>query len=206
MYFDVTEVAPLMTNCYLIGDENAKVCAVVDPGGSPEKVLDMISRSGLTPEMILLTHGHYDHVRAIPALLEVYPDLPVYIHEKELCPAEDLKERYHMPHKGKNQRTYDEGDTLTLGNLTIQVLHTPGHSAGSVTLLVEDVMLCGDTLFAGSCGRWDLPGGDGDAIKTSLARLYPLEGDYKVCPGHGGASTLERERQSNGYMRQAVAG
>ena len=64
--------------------------------------------------MILLTHGHYDHVRAIPALLEVYPDLPVYIHEKELCPAEDLKERYHMPHKGKNQRTYDEGDTLTL--------------------------------------------------------------------------------------------
>ena len=113
MYFDVTEVAPLMTNCYLIGDENAKVCAVVDPGGSPEKVLDMISRSGLTPEMILLTHGHYDHVRAIPALLEVYPDLPVYIHEKELCPAEDLKERYHMPHKGKNQRTYDEGDTLT---------------------------------------------------------------------------------------------
>ena len=206
MYFDVTEVAPLMTNCYLIGDENAKVCAVVDPGGSPEKVLDMISRSGLTPEMILLTHGHYDHVRAIPALLEVYPDLPVYIHEKELCPAEDLKERYHMPHKGKNQRTYDEGDTLTLGNLTIQVLHTPGHSAGSVTLLVEDVMLCGDTLFAGSCGRWDLPGGDGDAIKASLARLNHLEGDYKVCPGHGGASTLERERQSNGYMRQAVAG
>ena len=204
MYFDVTEVAPLMTNCYLIGDENAKVCAVVDPGGSPEKVLDMISRSGLTPEMILLTHGHYDHVRAIPALLEVYPDLPVYIHEKELCPAEDLKERYHMPHKGKNQRTYDEGDTLTLGNLTIQVLHTPGHSAGSVTLLVEDVMLCGDTLFAGTCGRWDLPGGSGGELMASLARLGRLEGDYKVCPGHGGASTLERERQTNGYMRQAL--
>lgn len=206
MYFDVTEVAPLMTNCYLIGDESAKVCAVVDPGGSPEKVLAMISRSGLTPEMILLTHGHYDHVRAIPALLEAYPDLPVYIHEKDLCPAEDGKERYRMPHKGKNQRTYDEGDTLSLGSLTIRVLHTPGHSAGSVTLLVEDVMLCGDTLFAGSCGRWDLPGGDGDAIKASLRRLYRLEGDYKVCPGHGGASTLERERQSNGYMRQAVAG
>lgn len=204
MYFDVTEVAPLMTNCYLIGDENAKVCAVVDPGGSPEKVLDMISRSGLTPEMILLTHGHYDHVRAIPALLEVYPDLPVYIHEKELCPAEDLKERYHMPHKGKNQRTYDEGDTLTLGNLTIQILHTPGHSAGSVTLLVEDVMLCGDTLFAGTCGRWDLPGGSGGELMASLARLGRLEGDYKVCPGHGGASTLERERQTNGYMRQAL--
>lgn len=206
MYFDTTEVAPLMTNCYLIGDETAGVCAVVDPGGSPEKVLDMIRRSGLAPAMILLTHGHYDHVRAVPALLAVYPDLPVYIHEKELCPAEDVRARYFMPHKGANQRTYDEGDTLALGGLTLRVLHTPGHSAGSVTLLAEDVMLCGDTLFAGSCGRWDLPGGDGEAIMASLARLYRLEGDYKVCPGHGGASTLERERRTNGYMRQAVAG
>lgn len=204
MYFDTIEVAPLMTNCYLIGDEQAGVCAVVDPGGSPERVLDMIRRSSLTPEMILLTHGHYDHVRAIPALLEVYPDLPVYIHEKELCPAEDLKDRYHMPHKGENQRTYGEGDTLTLGSLNFHVLHTPGHSAGSVTLLVNDVMLCGDTLFAGTCGRWDLPGGSGDELLASLARLGRLEGDYKVCPGHGGASTLEHERQTNGYMRQAL--
>lgn len=206
MYFDTIEVAPLMTNCYLIGDETAGVCAVVDPGGSPERVLDMIRRSGLTPEMILLTHGHYDHVRAIPALLEVYPDLPVYIHEKELCPADDLKDRYHMPHKGKNQRTYGEGDTVALGSFTFHVLDTPGHSAGSVTLLVDDVMLSGDTLFAGTCGRWDLPGGSGEALMASLARLYRLEGDYKVCPGHGGASTLERERQDNSYMRQAVEG
>ena len=204
MYFDTIDVAPLMTNCYLIGDEQAGVCAVVDPGGSADRVLEMIRRSGLTPEMILLTHGHYDHVRAIPAILAVYPDLPVYIHEKELCPAEDLKDRYHMPHKGENQRTYGEGDTLTLGSLTFHVLHTPGHSAGSVTLLVDDVMLCGDTLFAGTCGRWDLPGGSGDDLLTSLARLGRLEGDYKVCPGHGGASTLERERQTNGYMRQAL--
>ena len=100
MYFDTIEVAPLMTNCYLIGDEKAKVCAVVDPGGSPEKVIAMIERSGLTPEMILLTHGHYDHIGAVDALLEKWPGLPVYIHEKELCPAEDRKERYHMPRQG----------------------------------------------------------------------------------------------------------
>ena len=73
-----------------------------------------------------------------------------------------------------------------------------------MTLLVDDVMLCGDTLFAGTCGRWDLPGGSGDDLLASLARLGRLEGDYKVCPGHGGASTLERERQTNGYMRQAL--
>lgn len=204
MYFDTIEVAPLMTNCYLIGDEGSGECAVVDPGGSPDRVLDMIRRSGMKPAMVLLTHGHYDHVRAVPAVLAVYPDLPVYIHEAELCPAEDVRARYQMPHKGANQRTYGEGDVLTLGSNAFQVLHTPGHSPGSVTLLTGDVMLCGDTLFAGTCGRWDLPGGDGEALMASLARLGRLERDYKVCPGHGGASTLDRERQTNEYMREAL--
>ncbi len=204
MILDTIEVAPLMTNCYLVGDEEAGVCAVVDPGGSPDKVLRMIQNSGLEPKMILLTHGHYDHVRGIPGVLEKYPDLPVYIHEKELCEAEAWQKRFWLPHQGDNQRTYGDGDTPSLGGLTFRVLHTPGHSAGSVVLLVEDTMLAGDTLFAGSCGRWDLPGGSGEDIMASLARLGRLEGDYKVCPGHGGASTLERERQSNSYMRQAM--
>jgi len=204
MILDTIEVAPLMTNCYLVGDEEAGVCAVVDPGGSPDKVLRMIQNSGLEPKMILLTHGHYDHVRGIPGVLEKYPDLPVYIHEKELCEAEAWQKRFWLPHQGDNQRTYGDGDTLSLGGLTFRVLHTPGHSAGSVVLLVEDAMLAGDTLFAGSCGRWDLPGGSGEDIMASLARLGRLEGDYKVCPGHGGASTLERERQANSYMRQAM--
>ena len=206
MYFDTIEVAPLMTNCYLIGDEGAKVCAVVDPGGSPAKVIAMVERSGLTPEMILLTHGHYDHTGAVDDLLAKWPALPVYIHEKELCPPEERKDRYHMPRKGDNQRTYGDGDVLALGGLRIHVLHTPGHSAGSVTLLVEDVMLSGDTLFAGSCGRWDLPGGDGEALLASLARLAALEGDYQVCPGHGSATLLDREREYNQFMRRAVEG
>ena len=205
MIFDTIEVAPLMTNCYLIGDEKAGTCAVVDPGGSPEKVLHMIQNSGLTPQMILLTHGHYDHVRGIPGVLAQYPDLPVYIHDRELCEPDNWARRYWLPHQGKNQRTYGEGDTLHLGGLTFQVLHTPGHSAGSVVLLVEDVMLAGDTLFAGSCGRWDLPGGSEADITASLARLGRLEGDYKVCPGHGSCSTLDHERQTNGYLRQALA-
>lgn len=204
MYFDTVEVAPLMTNCYLIGDETEKLCAVVDPGGSPDRVLAMIERSGLTPAMILLTHGHYDHVRGIPGILAVYPDLPVYCHEKDICAAERTTENFYLPHAGANQRTYGEGDALQLGALTIKVLHTPGHSAGSVTLLAEDLMLCGDTLFAGSMGRCDLPGGDEDTIFASLRRLAALDGNYKVLPGHGGASTLERERNTNFYMRQAV--
>ena len=204
MYFDTVEVAPLMTNCYLLGDETEKLCAVVDPGGSPDRVLAMIARSGLTPAMILLTHGHYDHVRGIPGILAQYPHIPVYCHEKDICPAERTMEQFFLPHTGSNQRTYGEGDTLQLGAISIRVLHTPGHSAGSVTLLAEDLMLCGDTLFAGSMGRCDLPGGDKDTIFASLRRLASLNGNYKVLPGHGGASTLERERSTNFYMRQAM--
>lgn len=204
MYFDTVEVAPLMTNCYLIGDETEKVCAVVDPGGSPDRVLAMIERSGLTPTMILLTHGHYDHVRGIPGVLAKYPDLPVYCHEKEICAAENTTERFFLPHVGENQRTYGEGDELKLGSLTFKVLHTPGHSGGSVTLLVEDLMLSGDTLFAGSMGRCDLPGSDENAMWPSLRRLASLEGNYKVLPGHGQATILDREREYNQYVRQAM--
>ncbi len=204
MIFDTIPVGQIDTNCYLIGDEKEQVCAVVDPGGSPERVLEMIEKSGLTPQMILLTHGHWDHVGAIPALLEKWPDLPVYAHEKELCPADEPNPHYFFPHAGKNQRTFGEGDMLSLGGLTLRVLHTPGHSAGSVVILVEDVMLSGDTLFAGNCGRYDLTGGNGRNMLDSLKRLAELEGDYKVCPGHGALSTLERERQTNLFVKQAM--
>ena len=183
MLFDMLETMPYTTNCYLIGDETAKVCALVDPGGSLEKILEMVQSRGLTLEKILLTHGHYDHVGQVSALLEVYPMAAVYLHR--------------LDHR-------EDGSHLSVGSIDVQVLHTPGHSAGSVTLLAEDVMLCGDTLFTGSCGRWDLTGGDYEALQGSLARLGRLEGDCKVCPGHGHASTLERERRTNPCLRQAL--
>ena len=99
---------------------------------------------------------------------------------------------------------YDEGDTLALGGLTIQVLHTPGHSPGSVTLRVEDVLFSGDTLFAGSCGRTDLPGGSYDQMMASLKRLGELEGEFRVLPGHNAPSTLDREREYNSFVREAM--
>ena len=203
MIFDTVPVEPIGTNCCLIGEGG--VCALVDPGGSPELVLELAERSGLELKMILLTHAHYDHVGAIPALLERFPDLPVYAHELELCPAGSPNPRYFLPHLGKNQRTSGEGDTLDLGGLAVRVLHTPGHSRGSVTLLAGDIMLSGDTLFAGSCGRVDLPGGDEQQMWASLARLGRLEEDWTVWPGHGEATSLDYEKQSNPYVKRALS-
>ena len=203
MIFDTVPVEPIGTNCCLIGEGG--VCALVDPGGSPELVLELAERSGLELKMVLLTHAHYDHVGAIPALLERFPDLPVYAHELELCPAGSPNPRYFLPHLGKNQRTYGEGDTLDLGGLAVRVLHTPGHSRGSVTLLAGDIMLSGDTLFAGACGRVDLPGGDEQQMWASLARLGRLEEDWTVWPGHGEATSLDYEKQSNPYVKRALS-
>ncbi len=201
MYFDTIEVAPLAANCSLLGDERERICAVVDPGGSTANIVEMVRRSGLRPAAILLTHGHYDHVGAVDTLLEAYPGLPVYIHALDLAPGE--QERYRMAAKA-NQHTYEDGDSLRLGGLTVKVLHTPGHSPGSVALLAERVMLSGDTLFAGTCGRSDLPGGDAGQLTASLARLGRLSGDYQIIPGHGPATTLSREKQTNPFLRGAL--
>lgn len=205
MIFDTIPVDPIGANCCLIGDETENVCALVDPGGSPEQILDMIERSETELKMVFLTHAHYDHVGAIPDLLKKYPNLLVYAHEKELCPAGSPPARYFLPHLGENQRTYQEGDIVRVGGTAVRVLHTPGHSAGSVTLLAGDIMLSGDTLFAGSCGRCDLPGGDEGQMMDSLARLGRLKEDWTVWPGHGSPTSLDYEKETNPYVRRALA-
>ena len=203
MIFRKIEVGPLGTNCYLLGDETAGICCFVDPGDEAERVLALAEDTGLTPQYILLTHGHWDHVGGVAGILERRPNLPVYIHQEDLA-GSGRNPRYCYIGAGENQRTYDEGDKLPLGALSLQVLHTPGHSPGSVVVLCGDVMIAGDTLFAGSCGRCDLPGGSMEEMFVSLKRLYELPGDYRVYPGHGPESTLETERRRNPYMRQAA--
>ena len=201
MIIDTIPVGPIGTNCYLLGDEGKKVCALIDPGDEPRAVAAMVQSHGLTPIAIFLTHGHYDHRDGVAGLLEAYPGLPVYIHEKEqLQPG--LPPRYFYDRPCSH---YAEGDTLAVGDLTVTVLETPGHTAGSVTLLCGDAMFAGDTLFAGSCGRCDLPGGSMADMFASLKRLGQLEGDYRVLPGHGPSSTLETERRTNPYMRRAAS-
>ncbi len=205
MKIDTIMVGPIMTNCYLLQDETAKVCAVIDPGDEGDRVAELVEKSGCALQYVLLTHGHYDHFTGLEDLLRHYPDVPVYIHPNDAVETARGAYALKFPRLGeKNQRWYREGDTLPLGGLTIRVMETPGHSSGSVCLVVEDAILAGDTLFYGSCGRTDLPTGDYQEILRSLGRLGKMEGNYRVYPGHDRATDLEQERKINPYLRQGM--
>ena len=202
MKVKILTVGQLSTNCYFLEDEATNLAAVIDPGDNAEQLLAQLTQDGVKLEYILLTHGHYDHTSAVPALHSAMPDAKIYIHRADAQGVGNYL--FPLMDQVKDLQFYDEGDTLTLGELTIQVLHTPGHSPGSVVLKVADVLFCGDTLFAGSCGRTDFPGGSYQQIMTSLARLAALEGEYHVCPGHDVTSTLERERKTNPFLLEAT--
>ena len=197
-----TVVGELGTNCYLLIDEATREAALIDPADSPDELSALIEREGVTLRYILLTHGHRDHTLAVPALKKALPDVPVYIGEADAHSTGI----YHYPMADliPDLKYYGEGDTLPLGSLTIHVLATPGHTLGGVTLLVGDAMFSGDTLFAGSMGRTDLPGGNDEQMIASLRRLGQIKGEYTVYPGHMHATILSREQEYNPYIRQAL--
>ena len=202
MKVKMMQVGPIGTNCYFLIDADSGVMAIIDPGDEPELIQQAVEESGAEVKYLLLTHGHYDHTTAVPALHRVYPGAEAYIHRAD---ADGVGSRI-FPLSGEMEglKFYDEGDSLPLGGLTIHVMHTPGHSPGSVVLRVEDVLFCGDTLFAGSMGRTDLPGGSEEQIMESLRRLGALEGNFHVLPGHMGASDMDQERKHNPYLRMAM--
>lgn len=201
MKIQALQVPPIGTNCYLLLDEESGKGAIIDPGGAGAQIAAAAENMGMTPVAIFLTHGHYDHTGAVPELREKYPGIPVYLHEADAAMTKRIDSL--MPDIGETI-PYSEGDELTVGGLTVHVYHTPGHSQGSVTLEVGNVLFTGDTLFAGSCGRTDLAGGSVDAILSSLKRLAQMEGERQVLPGHEGFSTLDAERQNNYYMLHAM--
>ena len=183
------------TNCYLVWEENSPTCVVIDPGYEPDTILDEAKKLGKEITAVLLTHGHFDHVGGVRELA-AETGCPVYLHEAELSmpPQMTAGPLFYT-------NTYGEGDFVEAAGLSFKVLHTPGHTPGSVCLLCENAMFSGDTLFWGSCGRTDLPGGSWVTIRKSLLRLADLSGDYDVYPGHGDATTLSFERKMNPYMR-----
>lgn len=206
MKIKMLAVGSLGTNCYILEDTENKVAAVVDPGGDPKRIKKAIDEAGVTVQYILLTHGHYDHLDGLLGLVGLldYP-VAIYLNRQDVRGSLD---RRLFPFAGKvtGYCCYNDGDTLTLGDITIHVLATPGHSPGSVTLMAGDVLFVGDTLFAGSCGRTDLDGGSQKELMKSLRRLGELEGDFHVCPGHMELTTLDQERRTNPYLIQAMRG
>ena len=198
MQIKMMQVGPLGTNCYLLEDEASKTAAVVDPGGDALRILAQAQADGAEIKMILLTHAHFDHTGGVAALCKALPGVPVYLHPADRA----ARDGSLFPDPGPTEDCVD-GDRILVGGLTVEVLHTPGHTPGGVCLKVGDTLFTGDTLFRGSMGRTDLPGGSYDQLMDSLRRLAALPGDYKVCPGHDALSTLETERKSNYYMREA---
>ena len=184
------------TNCYLVWDEDSPSCVVIDPGYNPEIVLAEAKLLGKEIAAILLTHGHFDHVGGVKGIA-MDAECPVYLCEADLSmpPQMTAGPLYYT-------NTYAEGDFVEAAGLSFKVLHTPGHTPGSVCLQCENALFSGDTLFWGSCGRTDLPGGNWATIQKSLKRLAALPGDYDVYPGHGSATKLSFERNFNPYMAQ----
>ena len=191
----VLTLGDYQTNCYIIHEERSSTCCVIDPGYDPSRILAYLEKAGLQMEAVLLTHGHFDHVGAVKALA-METDCTVYLCEPELSlpPMMTAGPLFYT-------HTYAEGDVLSLAGLQIRVMQTPGHTPGSVCLLVDDALFSGDTLFEGSCGRVDFPSSSPKDMMASLSRLRALEKDCHVYPGHGGATTLSAEKKYNPYLR-----
>ena len=207
MEISVLRLGQIGTNCYIFRREGGYRCGIVDPGDQGEQVARWLVDKGLEAQAVLLTHGHFDHILGIPGLREEWPDLPVYCHPADWGEGDAASlfgQRFPTVRSFGDITPYQEGDVVEMDGIKIEVLETPGHTPGSVTLRAEDVLFTGDTLFAGSMGRTDFEGGDGEAMAASLRRLARLEGDYQVLPGHEGRTTLERERQTNYCVRAAL--
>ena len=197
MQMDILQLGLLGTNCYLLWEDG--VCVLIDPGDGAELLLRRLRELDVRLAAIVLTHGHFDHVGAVNALRDA-TDCKVFL------PSGDTE----LPDSltgGPIAFTdlYGEGDTLRFGPIELRAMNTPGHTPGSCCLQTGNWLFTGDTLFRGSCGRTDFPGGDWVQMYASLKRLGQLEGDLYVYPGHGDATTLDYERRTNPYLREALA-
>lgn len=201
MRVQLLQVGPADVCCYLVWDEDTGSCALIDPGGDADVLRDYMAEEGLTLRHIFLTHLHFDHIGAVDELRT--EDVPVWV-----CPAElegDTRMSYQLMDLTLPLAHYDEGDTITMDNVVFEILRTPGHTPGSVCLLCDGVAIfTGDTLFAGTYGRVDFPGGSAEEMAQSLRRLAELDGSLTVFSGHSGPTTIAEERRRNPYMLEAL--
>lgn len=191
--------APLYTNTFLLVTDQ-KHGILIDAAAEPDTYKKALAEQGATLTHILLTHGHYDHVGAVAALRRE-TGCKVY-----LDPADALGDALYPLKASDVDEAWPASGSLTIDELTFTIYHTPGHTRGSVVLALGELLFCGDTLFAGSCGRTDMPGGSGIQMQQSLSMLAEsdLRNDMQVLPGHGEDSTLGRERLSNPFMTDGM--
>ena len=183
-------VGPYQTNCYILGCKDTSQGLVIDPGDEVLRIVKEITRSGLTIKYILITHGHIDHVGGVPELQRI-TKAPVLIHRLDAGGLRATPDGF-----------LEEGRIIQVGNYSISVIHTPGHSPGGVCLYAPGAVFSGDTLFAGSIGRTDFSGGSHELLVEGVRRkIFPLGDDLRVYPGHGPESTIGRERQTNPFFR-----
>ena len=195
------QVGSFEVNCSILAEDGR--AWIVDPGSNAGDIVKIADAASLAPEAIILTHGHFDHIGAVPALQEMWPDIPVYLHPADRAvlthPLNSFPPDY--PPVPAPQNMHDIAELS--GRCGLEVMHTPGHTPGGVCLYfpADALLLTGDTLFAGSIGRTDLPGGDFDTLTRSLKSLVALPDATTVVPGHGPETTIGAEKASNPYLR-----
>jgi glyoxylase-like metal-dependent hydrolase (beta-lactamase superfamily II) len=195
-------------NCSVIGDEISREAIVIDPGDDVSEIANIIERHGLTVRMIVITHAHIDHIGGAQKL-RAQTGAPVYMHEDDRFLSDNLDMQAawlgtETPENPGIDTPAREGDVLRAGSIEAQVLHTPGHTPGSISLYfpLESKVIAGDTLFRGSIGRTDLPGGDmADIARSIRGKLYTMPENTIVFPGHGDTTTIAVEKRTNPFVR-----
>ncbi len=205
MKYETLVVGSLETNCYLVYCQETLECAVVDPGAEPDEIIRLIAKLGLKPVVILNTHAHVDHVGANKDIKEKF-NIPLYLHSADRSILEKAQESELALFLGaKDSPAPDhfikEGDEIKIGKSSLKVIHTPGHSPGSVSFLGDGFLLSGDTLFFGGVGRTDFPGGSWQQLESSIKeRILAMSDEIIVLPGHGPSTTVGEEKRSNPFI------
>ncbi|NWH04208.1 MBL fold metallo-hydrolase [Desulfobacter latus] len=200
------EVGPIMANCYIVGCEETKQAAVIDPGDDADRILMTLAEAELKAKYLINTHGHFDHVGANKRMKDA-TGAQIAVHPDDEPMLSDLSKHAAMfGLKTENSPSADihlkDGETITFGNITFEVIHTPGHSPGGICLYTPGHLFVGDTLFMGSIGRTDLPGGDHATLISSIkTKLLNLDEKTIVYPGHGPETSIANEKRMNPFLR-----